>query len=95
LTAIGIITGRSGTSTDDSDKEGRRSPAGARGSQSTRKQAWGSSGAAKNEIIPNNDEFLRVISKRQKITLSDQMKPSHPGIDLPSHLSGPVSDIGS
>jgi len=59
LTAIvNNCAGRSGTSIDDSDDGGLRSPAGARGSQSTRKQAWGSSGAATKEIIPNNDNFL-------------------------------------
>jgi len=93
LTAIGHGAGRSGTSTDDSD-DGARPPApGARGSQPKRKKACRSIGA--KDIIPNDDNFSIVISKRQKITLSDLMKPSHPGNGLPSHLYGSVFAAGS
>jgi len=95
LAAIGNRAGRSGTSTDDSDDGGLQSPAGVRGSQSTGKQAWGSSGTAAKDIIPNDDDFSTVISKRQERTLSDQMKPSHPGKDLPSLLYCSVSAAGS
>jgi len=63
---MGYSAGRSGTSTDDSDDDGRQptaQAAGAGGSQPNKKQACGSTGAATKEIIPNDHDFSIAILK--------------------------------
>jgi len=72
LTNTATAGGRSGNTTDDSDDG--QAVSSRRGMQNTPSMPWGPTRGATKKAASSSDDFSVVVSKRQQIALSGQMK---------------------